>query len=119
VCPDEGICLQKVISRFSFGHTLMRRLVLSCVEEKIKGQELGGVSGEGGPEWSGEAAKPQIQRTSIVFLKLFGYGRCQCFHRGRGHCSASSLCDLVFAIFNRQDCCPENTHLGFAPVGLW
>jgi hypothetical protein len=40
VCPDKGICLQKVISRFRLGHTLMRRFVLSCVEEKIKGQEL-------------------------------------------------------------------------------
>ncbi len=41
-----------------------------------------------------------MQRTSMFFLKLFGYCSCQCFARGRGYCCAPSLRDLVIAIFN-------------------
>ena len=32
VCPDKGICLEKVISRSRFGHRLIRKFVVSCVE---------------------------------------------------------------------------------------
>ena len=32
VCPDKGICLEKVISRSRFGHRLIRKFVVSFVE---------------------------------------------------------------------------------------
>jgi hypothetical protein len=32
VCPDEGSCLQKVITRCRFGHGLRRKFDVSCVE---------------------------------------------------------------------------------------
>ena len=35
-----------------------------------------------------------------VLLKLFGYRSCWCLAGGRGWCCASSLRDLVIAIFN-------------------
>jgi hypothetical protein len=45
-------------------------------------------------------AEPQMQHTSMFFLKLFGYCSCQCFAVGRGCCCACSQQDLVIAIFN-------------------
>ena len=32
VCPDEGSCLQKVITRCRFGRELIRNFAVSCVE---------------------------------------------------------------------------------------
>src|SRR5271166_209863 len=40
VCPDEGSCLQKVISRYRFGHRLLRKFVMSCRSRNSKGRQL-------------------------------------------------------------------------------
>ena len=36
MCPDEGICQQKVISRYRFGHTLLCKFVMSCRSRNSK-----------------------------------------------------------------------------------
>jgi hypothetical protein len=40
VCPDEGSCLRKVISRYRFGHRLLSKFVMSWRSRKSKGRQL-------------------------------------------------------------------------------
>jgi hypothetical protein len=40
VCPREGSCLQKVITRCRSGHGLLRKFVMSCRSRNGKGRQL-------------------------------------------------------------------------------
>ena len=78
VCPHEGSCLQKVMTRCRSGHGLIRKFVVSPVEIETSRTPLGMLYGSGTAVVIRRSAEPQMQRTSMFFLSK---SSCDCLRR--------------------------------------